>query len=367
MLQLDIDCEGPITQNDNAFELCREFIPDGDRFFSIVSKYDDFLADVEKRQGYKAGDTLKLVLPFMKAFGVTDKIMEKFSRETIQMLPGTELMLPEVNAMMPSFIISTSYRPYIDALCTALGFPAENCFCTNVNLDQYSLPKKERNYLIRTAAEIAGMEMIEWPDNATGLDDVQPAHRKTIERLNAIFWHDIPGMEIGRIFQDVNPVGGAEKAIALQKSLERTGLDLKDVIYAGDSITDVQALELVNSGRGVAISFNGNRYAINAARWAVLSTNTAVIAGLCKLMLEKGTGIMDQIPVDRDGELDTGIMLDEMEAAGVHAKILKAIADITGKGEFQVFKVSECPRDKVIAMSEKVRKSVRGHGIGELG
>ena len=47
-LQLDTDCEGPLALNDNAFELCREFIkPQGDRFFQQVSRYDDYLAEVE--------------------------------------------------------------------------------------------------------------------------------------------------------------------------------------------------------------------------------------------------------------------------------------------------------------------------------
>ena len=57
-LQLDTACEGPLALNDNAFELCREFIkPQGDRFFQQVSRYDDYLAEVAKRPGYKAGDT----------------------------------------------------------------------------------------------------------------------------------------------------------------------------------------------------------------------------------------------------------------------------------------------------------------------
>ena len=58
------DCEGPISINDNAFELSSHFIEDGDKFFEIVSRYDDVLADVLKRQGYNAGGTLKLYYPF---------------------------------------------------------------------------------------------------------------------------------------------------------------------------------------------------------------------------------------------------------------------------------------------------------------
>ena len=367
MLQLNIDCEGPITRNDNAFEMCREFIPEGDRFFSIISRYDDFLADVEKRPGYKAGDTLKLVLPFLKAYGVTDSLMEAFSRETLIMLPGTELMLPEVNRMLPSFIISTSYRPYLDALCSATGFPVDNVFCTDVNLDEYLLGSEESEYLKKTASEIADMEMLEWPMDAAGIEDVPAGHRKTIQRLDRIFWKEISSMRIGRIFREVNPVGGVEKANAVRESLKRTGLSLRDVIYAGDSITDVQALELVDSGGGVGISFNGNRYAIKAARWAVLSSSTAVIACLCRLLLDRGTGILEEIPVDGKGELDCSVMVSEMKAAGAGLESSAVLDELVRKGRFHVFRVEAAEQDALIEKSEKFRKGVRGHGIGQLG
>ena len=38
------DCEGPLTLNDNAFEMCAYFIEDGDELFKILSLYDDYLA-----------------------------------------------------------------------------------------------------------------------------------------------------------------------------------------------------------------------------------------------------------------------------------------------------------------------------------
>ena len=58
------DCEGPISKNDNAYEITQQVISDGDKFFTQISRYDDVQADILKRQGYKAGDTLKLILPF---------------------------------------------------------------------------------------------------------------------------------------------------------------------------------------------------------------------------------------------------------------------------------------------------------------
>ncbi len=72
------DCEGPISKNDNAFEATAHFVPNGDRLFALISKYDDVLADVVKKPGYNAGDTLKLILPFLKAYGVTDKGLREF-------------------------------------------------------------------------------------------------------------------------------------------------------------------------------------------------------------------------------------------------------------------------------------------------
>ena len=72
------DCEGPISKNDNALEIMSHFVPNGDKIFAVTSRYDDALADILKRAGYKAGDTLKLVLPFLKAYDVTDRKIREY-------------------------------------------------------------------------------------------------------------------------------------------------------------------------------------------------------------------------------------------------------------------------------------------------
>ena len=43
------DCEGPLTLNDNAYELADYFIKDGGELFKILSLYDDYLVDVVKK------------------------------------------------------------------------------------------------------------------------------------------------------------------------------------------------------------------------------------------------------------------------------------------------------------------------------
>src|SRR3990172_2552473 len=221
--QFNTDCEGPISKNDNALELSEFYIPGGRDLFSMVSKYDDYLADIEKKPGYKAGDTLKLILPFLKASGATDKGMRQFSREHVLLVPGAGEAVRKIYAMMEAFIISTSYEPYIDALCEAIGFPKDHAYSTRLSLDRYSLKEKERESLVELAQEIQRMGMIGWPEEAKGLDDLSPRDRDTVQRLNQIFWQEIPEMTLGKILSDVIPVGGKEKAHAVALSLERTG------------------------------------------------------------------------------------------------------------------------------------------------
>ncbi len=367
MIQLNIDCEGPLTQNDNAFELCKEFIPNGERLFSIVSKYDDFLADVIKKPGYKAGDTLKLVLPFLKAFDVTDEIMEKFSEKTLILLSGTEIMLPRLNSILPSFIISTSYKPYLEALCRLTSFPIENCFCTQISLNNYELPSDERELLRKLANEIAGFDMISWSENATKIDDLSERDRDVVKELDRIFWQLIPKMSIGKIFNEVNPVGGVEKAKSIVLSLERTGLKEADVVYAGDSITDCQALELVRKAGGAAISFNGNRYAIREAEYAILSENTCIIAGLCCLLKERGVNSLRDYKDFDNGLLDIEKIITELEPF-TPIEIFQEIEGLysTG-GTLEIYKIKNADNKGLIERSEQIRKEVRGHKIGDLG
>ena len=162
-LQLDIDCAGSLALNDNAFELCREFIqPQGDRFFQQVNRYDDYLVEVAKRPGYKSGDTLKLILPFLKAHGLTNARIEAYSRKNVTLVSGAEGAFKFLHSRdFPIFEISTSYRPFAEAVGLRLGFKKERIFATELDLDRYSLSAAEAEELKRLQGEIAAAPAIE--------------------------------------------------------------------------------------------------------------------------------------------------------------------------------------------------------------
>jgi energy-converting hydrogenase A subunit R len=353
------DCEGPISKNDNAFELTSNFVPSGNRFFTLVSKYDDVLADVVKKPGYKAGDTLRLILPFLKAYGATDKRIREYSSKSILLVPGATETLQFVKKLMPSFIVSTSYEQYILSLCQQTDFPFSNTYCTHLNIDKYEVTDEETKQLRELGDGIAAMPMIEIPRNSRSIHDFSPRDQTTIQRLDEIFWKIIPRMESSRMLEEVNPIGGSEKAKAVQDIVEKLDTSLEKVMYVGDSITDVPPLRLVRENEGLAVSFNGNDYAVREAEIAVLSGNTTVTSVLADSFNRLGRTKTFQL-VEKWGPSG----LQEYYAdSTLREKMLALYPD----GFPHVERITDDNMERLKRESSIFRKSVRGEAIGKLG
>ena len=353
------DCEGPISINDNAFELAENFIDDGDRFFSIISKYDDVLVDIVKKSNYKAGDTLRLILPFLKAYGATDNKIMNFSSRNVLLVPGAKKMLTFVMKLFPSFIVSTSYEHYITALCKLTNFPFENTYCTRLKIDQYQIPKEEMEKLKEIAKEIASMPMIVIPKNANSMSEFSRKDQDAVDRLDEIFWEELSDMESSRILREVNPIGGREKAKAVQNIVKMLDCSLDQVMYVGDSITDVQALMLVRKNGGLAVSFNGNGYSIRESNVAFLSGDAIVISVLAEVFNKLGKQGATELVNDWD--------IIGLEKFGVDTKLRDRMSSLFGVvfPKFEIVKSDTM--EQLIYESSVFRKTVRGEAIGKLG
>jgi energy-converting hydrogenase A subunit R len=353
------DCEGPISKNDNAFELTNSLVPAGDSFFALISKYDDVLADVVKKPGYKAGDTLRLILPFLKAYGTTDKKIKEFSARNVLLVPGAKDTLTFVRQLMPSFIVSTSYEQYISSLCELTGFPFENTYCTRLNIDKYDITTEETKRLQELQREISALPMIEIPKNSRSVNDFSQRDQATIQRLDEIFWQIIPRIESGRMLREVNPVGGSEKARAVQDIVEKLGCRLDRVMYVGDSITDVPPLRLVRESGGLSVSFNGNDYSVRESEIAVLSGNTTVTSVLAEVF-------------SRHGKEGAFRLVEEWGSSGlkkycVSPELRESMLKLYADGFPQVERVTVDNMERLKMESSVFRKTVRGEAIGKLG
>ncbi len=370
-----LDCEGPITLNDNAFELSEEFIPYGNKVFSVISKYDDFLADVVKRLNYKAGDTLKLIIPFFKSVGLTSKDMEEFSSKTLSLIDGAEQMIKDISRefphTIPAFIISTSYDSYLRALSKKTGFMFDNIYCTRVNIDSYNVSSSEAMLLKELINEIASMDIPEWEEGIKGYSGLDDKNSKIIRRLDEIFWDIIAPMPIGRVFNEVNTVGGHEKANSLKDISKNLNMPLKDAIYAGDSITDVEAFQLLRSEGGISIAFNGNGYAVRNAEFAIASNDARLLHIIIKAFSTLGNAMLKDMLKEA---------LNRTESHSATQETLQKILEgfIPNEGDYPccisnivkgsyLFLTTSQNMDIVIKISAEKRREVRGKKIASLG
>jgi energy-converting hydrogenase A subunit R len=353
------DCEGPISKNDNAYELTSRYIPEGSKFYTLLSRYDDVLADVVKRKGYKAGDTLKLILPFLKAYDVTDQKMIDFSAKDIRLIAGAMDTMHFVHKTMPSFIVSTSYEHYISALCKAIGFPLENTYSTKVNLDKYPIKPEEKETLKQIAKEIMKMPIIEIPKNAKSLDELSLKDQATIKRLDGIFWSQIPHMSLGKIFDEVNPVGGREKAVAVKEIAAKCDCGVDCVLYVGDSITDLECFQLVRSDGGLTVSFNGNEYAVREAQIAVMSEHTVVTSVL--------TDVFSRLGKDAVLQLVREWSFSALKRFETNPALLRQVGQLYSDNLPKVTIITSDNREEIVKESVAFRKKVRGEAIARLG
>jgi energy-converting hydrogenase A subunit R len=354
------DCEGPISKNDNAFEITARFVPNGGKLFTIISKYDDVLADVLKKPGYTAGSTLKLILPFLKAYEVTDAQMEEFSAQNLILIANSKNTLQHVKTIASAFIVSTSYEHYIKALCKAIDFPYENTYCTKLSIDKYAITEQEKTRLKEIAQEIAQMPIITIPAEAKTIEDFSVADQETIKRLDTIFWSEIAGTSISRIFSEVTTVGGSQKAASIEDAVAKLHVPLEDVMYVGDSITDVEAFKLVRENGGLTVSFNGNNYAVRNAEIAVLSENNAVTAVIADVFCKQGK--QATIAFVENWNLQS---LENNRA--VSPSLLDRLFSLHPQTFPKVQIVTAENMETVTKKSIEFRKKVRGEAIGKLG
>ena len=353
------DCEGPISKNDNAFELAENFIPNGDKFFTNISLYDDVLADSLHKPGYNAGSTLKLILPFFKAYGITDSQMEDFSAKNIVLIANSKSTLNHIRKISDAFIVSTSYEHYIKALCKAVDFPYKNTYCTKVKLDKCPITPQEKERLREIAQEIAQMPPIVIPSNAKTVEDFSSRDQALIQRLDEIFWSLIPKMFVGKFLTDVVTIGGEQKAEAIRDATKRLGVGLGEVMYVGDSITDVEAFKLVRDNGGLTVSFNGNGYAVKNAEVAVQSESNIVTAVLVDLFCKLGKAKTLKVLGSWDYE--------NLKKNKVDEALLKQLSTLYPDALPKVQIVTAKNMESLIKESSAFRKKVRGVAIGRLG
>lgn len=340
------DCEGPLTLNDNAFELANHFIDNGGELFKILSLYDDYLVDEVKKPNYKAGNTLLLILPFFLVENIKNKDMIEFSRNNIFTVSESKFLLDYLKERMNTYIVSTSYGQYIEALANYMDFPFENTFYTKVDVDALDITDDEISKIIEFKDQI-----LENPED--------------YELFDSIFFNEIPKMGFYNLIKEVDVIGGEGKKLAIDKIIDNDSIDINEILYIGDSITDVEPLRFARDHDGISISFNGNIYPLKEAEIAIISPSAIT------------TAVIANIYADNDKKVVLDFINDYNDENNLEELFKKYDIDYNVKEEFfKVFEnydkpiikiVNQEKFDEILEASTKMRNEIRGQDIGGLG
>ena len=340
------DCEGPLTLNDNAFELAEHFIEDGGELFKILSLYDDYLADVVKKENYKAGNTLKLILPFFIQENLKNDDWVDFSQNHIYAVNDSKFLLSYLKNAMNTYIVSTSYGQYIEAVSNYMEVPFKNTFYTKVNLDNLTLTSQENEKIMEFKESI-----LKNPSDYELFDD--------------IFFNQIKKMGFYENIKDVEVVGGQGKKLAIDEIIKRDNINVGEILYIGDSITDVEPLEFAHKNNGVSISFNGNEYPLKVAEIAIVSPSACVTAVIADIYVSYDKSKVLEFINDYNKYDDLKKLFKNYD---VDLEITDKFFSTFSSNDYPIIQIiTEKNFENILKESKEMRNNIRGQDIGELG
>ena len=254
------DLEGPLSPQDNAYDLMRLF-PNGDKVFEVISRYDDLLT-LEEREDYEPGDTLALIVPFLVLHNISENNITSLASQATLIGGAADLVSKLQSNIWKVFCISTTYEQYAIHITQKLGVYTHNVACTLFPLDKLrvALSKEETALLQQAEEEILTMNPV--------ADD-----ERIKQSLDDFFREKLPATNLGTAIREVKPIGGRRKVAALNRFADKYDEPLSKWVVVGDSITDSRMLQEVEKAGGLAIAFNANEYALSHATMSLASTS----------------------------------------------------------------------------------------------
>ena len=339
------DCEGPLTLNDNAFEMADSFIENGGELFKILSLYDDYLVDIVKKQNYKAGNTLKLILPFFVVENLSNDDMVEFSKNNICSVNDSKFLLKYLNRAMNTYIVSTSYGQYIEAVSNYMDVPFENTFYTNVDVDCLELNDDEIQKIME-------------------FKDLILTNPEDYELFDDIFFTQIPKMGIYEKIKPIEVVGGEGKKLAIDEIIKRDDINVDEILYIGDSITDVEPLEFARKNNGISISFNGNEYPLKVAEFAIVSPSAIATAVIANVYAENDKDTVLEFIDDYNNNEELEKLFDDYN---IDAEIKDRFFKVFAEDYPLIKRVNDSNYEDILKVSKEMRNNIRGQDIGGLG
>ena len=347
------NCRGFLTMNNYMRDLCARFIRNGAHFYDVLVRYDELTAYVLGREEATAGNSLKWAVPFLKANGATDHLVNKFGREDMRLMPGAGEAIRYIANLMPSFITTSIYEHGMMEVTQELGMPLCETVCSRMELDSVQFGRAESRKQREMAEEITALRVpkVEYELNVPM--EVDPADVKIIKTMDSILQDRIPELAAMSLMESVVPVTSHKKAYQLLDIRRQTNIDLDCTFYIGGDNTDFQALDLVRDSGGVAVSFNGTDFAVRGSNVAILSRDATVGAVFAEQFYNRGIEAVLELANNWDRKyLKNEDFPDE--------NLVERLLEVHPRKLPEVFVVDRKNVDEVAAKSAAYRKRLLG-------
>ncbi|MFZ2071428.1 MAG: HAD hydrolase family protein [Halobacteriota archaeon] len=283
------DLEGPLSPQDNAYEVMKLIGKEGAAIFEVISRYDDIIS-LDGKEGYEPGDALALIIPFLLLHGITEEDIRAVSAGA-KIVEGADYLFERLRAEnWDTYIISTSYEYHAYNIGHKLGVEPGNIICTELDLERKKRDIRDKDAFFSLIREVEE-ELIELYSHID-----EPC--LIAKHLDEFFFQQLP--YLGFDVLGTRVMGGERKAEAVRAIAKIKGVSLSEVIVVGDSITDYKMLEEVARHGGVSVVFNGNEYAVPYANVGLASVDIRFLWILCTAFVRAGKGAV--MAVVRDWE-----------------------------------------------------------------
>ncbi|MGC9443510.1 MAG: HAD hydrolase family protein [Candidatus Methanospirareceae archaeon] len=354
------DLEGPLSPQDNAYEVMKLMGDDGARIFEVISRYDDIIS-LQGRAGYEPGDTLALIVPFLLAHSITEADIRRVSARAKLVDGATTLFRQLQSDGWDMYIISTSYEQHAHHIGRQLGVPEDHILCTQLHLEtlRFALPEAAFTLMNDAQDEILGLYA------NLGSDDEDQLTR----RLDELFFQQLPAL--GFDIFSTRVVGGERKAEAVRTIAAEKGIAVRDIIAVGDSITDYKMLNEVARRGGIAVVFNGNEYAVPYANVGLASVDIRFLSVICEAFKQQGKeavmALVTSWELNRERFAENpAVIPDSVVTAEIRAFLTSQAGNLAFPYFHNLERAGDRKRAEITAIHKRFRMQVR-EDAGKLG
>lgn len=280
---LFIDGEGPLVNIDLAREMAarihRIYEPHVNRYllFDTLSLYNACLAE-EGRSPNQPGDTLALLVPHLLAHGVSNEDLVEEAKKTV-IIPGVQELLGALRLEGWEIrVISGAYNHLWETVGPRLGFSSQEIASSHLNLAKLRENSGWREDLsnfvkLQERLTLQDKDDIEFAQlrfkKGEGIFSIWREYlSETWPLVHNFYGYLLPDQGFDPL-KEISIVGGSRKVDAVQKFQKELAVGVNQIVFVGDSITDDQAHKFVRESGGLAITLNGDRFALRNANLAV--------------------------------------------------------------------------------------------------